>query len=271
MNMDALTHQNAVNEENKYLYNGKELQKEFGLDWYDYGARFYDAQIGRFQVQDNYSEKYYSLTPYQYGANNPIIMIDINGDSLWINYSGENILYNNGNLYGADGKAYSGKGVRKNGKLKGFLKQAVKSLNKINSTDAGSSMISSLQSSENNFTIKHSSLNPKGNHSQFFVQQSRSNQAYANQISTDPNLSFTKSAFLKEGIDLSGGAGGTIYWNPNGTPVPTTAGLQTYGTTDLAHELFHGLDAANGMIEYIKGYQGMSGVPVMAKIWLEAS
>jgi len=68
--------------DNKYLYNGKELQDEIDLDWYDYGARFYDAQIGRFTTQDAYAEKYINLTPYQYGANNPIRYIDINGDSI---------------------------------------------------------------------------------------------------------------------------------------------------------------------------------------------
>jgi RHS repeat-associated protein len=74
---------------NKYLYNGKEMQSDgFGgvsLDWYDYGWRMYDPQIGRFHTQDRFTEKYNWMTPYQYGANNPIKFIDVNGDSVWIN------------------------------------------------------------------------------------------------------------------------------------------------------------------------------------------
>jgi RHS repeat-associated protein len=52
-------------------------------NWYDYGAQFYDPQIGRFHTQDRFSEKYQSWTPYQCGGNNPIAFIDINGDSIW--------------------------------------------------------------------------------------------------------------------------------------------------------------------------------------------
>jgi RHS repeat-associated protein len=76
--------------ENKYQYNGKELNEELGLDWLDYGARWYDASIGRFSSTDRFAEKYYPMTPYQYGANNPIKYIDINGDSLRLNFIGDN-------------------------------------------------------------------------------------------------------------------------------------------------------------------------------------
>jgi RHS repeat-associated protein len=70
--------------ENNYLYNGKELQTDFDLGLHDYGARYYDAAIGRFTTIDRFAEKYYSMNPYQYGANNPISNIDINGDSVWV-------------------------------------------------------------------------------------------------------------------------------------------------------------------------------------------
>ena len=67
-----------------YKYNGKELDTKKGLNWYDYGARHYDAAIGRFHTQDRFAEKYYPMSPYQYAANNPANIVDINGDSLSI-------------------------------------------------------------------------------------------------------------------------------------------------------------------------------------------
>jgi uncharacterized protein RhaS with RHS repeats len=42
----------------------------------------YDAQLGRLNQVDRFSEKLLGLTPYQYAANNPINLIDINGDSI---------------------------------------------------------------------------------------------------------------------------------------------------------------------------------------------
>ena len=62
----------------RYKYNGKELDRMNGLDWYDYGARYMDGI--RFTTMDPMAEKYYDISPYVYCAGNPVNAIDINGE-----------------------------------------------------------------------------------------------------------------------------------------------------------------------------------------------
>lgn len=64
---------------NNYLYNDKELFDDGGLNWYDYGFRNYDPQIGRFPQLDPLTDSYPELTPYQYAGDEPISNIDIDG------------------------------------------------------------------------------------------------------------------------------------------------------------------------------------------------
>jgi RHS repeat-associated protein len=72
--------------ENRYQYNGKELNTDFGLNLYDYGARWYDSAIARWTSVDPLAEQYYAYSSYNYVLNNPVMFIDpdgrlvINGD-----------------------------------------------------------------------------------------------------------------------------------------------------------------------------------------------
>ena len=63
-------------DENKFTYNGKELEDEFGLDWYHYGVRFYDPAVGRWWAVDPMDE---FPSPYAYVGNTPIMLVDPNG------------------------------------------------------------------------------------------------------------------------------------------------------------------------------------------------
>lgn len=68
--------------ENWYLYNGKELIEEGDVDWYDYGARMYDAPIGRWNGIDPRADEYESLSPYNYTLNDPVNYVDPDGQGV---------------------------------------------------------------------------------------------------------------------------------------------------------------------------------------------
>ena len=62
-----------------YKYNGKEFERLISEDWYDYGARHMSPNFGRFTTMDPMAEKYYSISPYAYCADNPVNAIDQDG------------------------------------------------------------------------------------------------------------------------------------------------------------------------------------------------
>ena len=63
----------------RYKYNGKELERMYGLDWYEYGARMYDATTCVWHCIDPLCEKYQGISPYTYCLANPIRFLDLEG------------------------------------------------------------------------------------------------------------------------------------------------------------------------------------------------
>lgn len=78
--MADLSYVASGTDENKFTYNGKELEDEFGLNWYHYGARFYDPTVGRWWNVDPVDEL---ISPYNYVGNDPVNYTDPNGMFRW--------------------------------------------------------------------------------------------------------------------------------------------------------------------------------------------
>jgi len=95
MNIKELSYTNSqltiTDTRNNFLYNGKELQQDFGLEWLDYGARMLDPVLCRWFAIDAMADNYFSYSPYNYVRNNPILRIDPNGmwdDNITVNSEG---------------------------------------------------------------------------------------------------------------------------------------------------------------------------------------
>jgi len=176
--------------------------------------RFYEA--AKLKV-DPMSDKYPSMSPYNYCANNPMILVDPNGEEIWITgEDGGSTLYTPGMEYSGDDE---------------YTRNTVCSLNKLSDGTSGNatSMVTELSGSENKFYIESGETNT------FDPGES----AYAMK---DP-CSTENDAYL-----ANAGSGGTISWNSKGTLQMTSEGMQIDPTMDLAHELAHGLDANQGLL-----------------------
>jgi len=96
MTMAGRSYNQGLNR-NIYKYSGKELDEEQftggmsqtkPLDWYYFGARYYDPEIARWLAVDPLANKRPSFSPYNYARNNPLVFIDPYGLLdlfLWFN------------------------------------------------------------------------------------------------------------------------------------------------------------------------------------------
>jgi len=137
----------------KYMFGGKEQQDELGLNWYDITARNYDPALGRWMNSDPLAEMYFENSNYTYVLNNPMFFKDPNGEKVWIYYEDEDgkqqrAEYKNNNFYSKNGDKINVKGNE-------FLKNSLKTLNDMNSTEIGNVVLGDLIKSKNNFDIKN--------------------------------------------------------------------------------------------------------------------
>ena len=77
-----------------YKYGTKELDRENGLDWYDFLARQMDPMVPRFTTIDPKCEKYYAISPYAYCADNPVKFVDPTGKWI-VGTDGKPVIFDN--------------------------------------------------------------------------------------------------------------------------------------------------------------------------------
>jgi RHS repeat-associated protein len=105
----------TISPDNKYQYNNKELNTDWDINLYDYGARWYDPAIGRWSTVDALAESYYPWSTYNYTLGNPLVHTDPDGNSpARLAVTGVKIAWRAIKIY------------RKSGRVQGGVKRIIK-------------------------------------------------------------------------------------------------------------------------------------------------
>jgi RHS repeat-associated protein len=209
-----------------YTFSAKEKDPETDLSYF--GSRYYSSDLSVWLSVDPMASKYPSLSPYVYCADNPVRLVDPNGEDVWIiGDDGQKYQYkNDGNLYCQDGSIYQGDDV--------FARSAQSSLSELqnNSTTAGSILGNFVENGQNNIEIKRKK----------------------DVVGYEYN---GKTTIRYENGGASTTTSGSVFWNPQGESIPTVDGMQQNGTIDLIHEFVHALDKVKNSKFNTKKYEGI--------------
>ena len=188
------------------IFSGKEKDPETGYHYF--GARYYNSDLSLWLSVDPMSDKYPSLSPYNYCAWNPMKLVDPDGCKIWL----------------PSGREYSPK-METSG-LNADDIVTVNALNSICNSEEGLFMLSEICSHTNDVNISLTTLNTE-------------NQA------TGPMEAFYNAVDNKPGSGM--GITVDIYWNQsNPESVPTLNGMQSDATYNLLDEICHTFDYCTG-------------------------
>jgi len=198
-----------------YLFNAKEFDEETGM--YYYGARYYEPRLSLWMSVDRFAGKYPAISGYCYVSNNPILYIDINGDSIKVSSENKEI-FNNAlkDVFGDFSSKFSytqSDMLVFNGENQGMNKKQKKVLKKLNELISGKTTTSIQYGREGQISDK------KGNERTIKAELgggavtflASENEGYnQNFIVIDPNITIGKTmevtdAFYIEPIDPKNG------------------------------------------------------------------
>ena len=226
---------------NRYKFGGKETLEPVSLDMLDFGARFYDPRIARWNTQDRYAEKYPSVSPYSYCANNPINITDPTGDTLRLSIDGQTYRVDRQGWFGFGLSNADGSQATELPLIATTILSDIQSIASP-STPTGEGMVDEIMSSHHSVYISLGNKNYYDSKDTFL--------AAANLEEFRAELEAINLLFQQGGIPP--GCGGTIQYNP----FSFLGGFNTSGNQyrppfiGLAHEMGHALDALRGNLYF---------------------
>ena len=178
-----------------YLFNAKEFDEETGM--YYYGARYYEPRLSLWMSVDRFAENYPNIASYCFSANNPLHIVDENGDSIQIREFGQETkmwnVYNydveSGSFKDANGTKYSGTNEN--------IARTTSALNVLRSKKAGNDLVTKLSQSSKKVIILAQEGTSNG--------EGEGSQGYDSYVKWDPtkDAAFGGGSFVALGHELA--------------------------------------------------------------------